>query len=93
MISRLFTRRTKQESVVDVSSIRAEMAMRASISNKLKRYNASKDTTISEFHLAANEPVKPRKPSKRLPTGPDPWSLANPAESGKWTKSARHEKK
>ncbi|MDH5353543.1 MAG: hypothetical protein OEY09_03775 [Gammaproteobacteria bacterium] len=70
------------------TSIASELSMRASIANKLRKYDADGDTTISEFSLAEEQktaaPAKLRQVKKN-----DAWSQANPREIGKWRKENR----
>jgi len=76
------------------SAIRSELAMRASIANKLRNYNAAEDTTISNFTLADDEAerkyeMKKYEMKSTQGTTRDAWSQANPGETGKWNKEDR----
>jgi len=66
-----------------------ELATRATIAYKLRKYNADEDTTISEFSLANDE--NKTKATERLTQTKknDAWSRANPSETGKWKKENR----
>jgi len=71
------------------SAIRQDLATRASIARKLRKYNPDEDTTASNFTLADDAPAgKQRIKSPRDKTG-DPWGQANPRETGKWNKENR----
>jgi len=71
------------------SAIRSELAMRASIANKLRNYNAAEDTTISNFTLADDEPERKYAMKSTRGKTRDAWSQANPGETGKWNKEDR----
>jgi hypothetical protein len=66
-----------------------ELAMRATIAYKLRKYNVDEDTTISEFSLADDD--KKTQATKKLMRVKknDAWSQANPRETGKWNKENR----
>ena len=49
------------------TSVMGELAMRATIAYKLRKYNADEDTTISEFSLADNE--KKTKANRKADAG------------------------
>jgi len=71
------------------TSVIGELAMRATIAYKLRKYNADEDTTISEFSLADDE-KKTKATGKLTPVKKnDVWSQANPRETGKWKKENR----
>lgn len=62
-----FFKHAKQSETIDrgpttgrESEISRELAMRASIANKLRNYNSDEDTTISNFTLADDETEKTR---------------------------------
>jgi hypothetical protein len=74
------------------SAIRSELAMRASIANKLRNYNADEDTTISKFTLADDEAEREREMKMRQVKTRDAWGQANPRETGKWNKEDRRTK-
>ena len=66
-----------------------ELAMRATIAYKLRKYNADEDTTISEFFLA-DDAKKTKATGKQTRVKEnDAWSQANPRETGKWKKENR----
>jgi hypothetical protein len=71
------------------TSVIGELAMRATIAYKLRKYNADEDITISEFSLADDE--KKTKESGKLARVKknDAWNQANPRETGKWKKENR----
>lgn len=71
------------------TSVVGELATRATIANKLRKYSADEDTTISEFSLAND--TKKAQPTEKLKSGKmnDAWSQANPGEAGKWKKENR----
>ena len=71
------------------TSVPDELAMRATMVNKLRNYNTAEDTTISEFSLA-NDAKKSKATDKPRQVGnSDVWSQANPRETGKWNKENR----
>ena len=71
------------------NSVIGELAMRATIAYKLRKYNADDDTTISEFSVA--DDGKKTKATGKLTQlkKNDAWSQANPHEAGKWKKENR----
>lgn len=71
------------------TSVIGDLAMRATIAYKLRKYNADEDTTISEFSLAddANKTKATGKLTREKKN--DAWSQANPHETGKWKKENR----
>ncbi len=71
------------------TSVIGELAMRATIAYKLRKYNADEDTTISEFSLA--DDAKKTKATGELMRVKknDAWRQANPRETGKWKKENR----
>ena len=83
MFNWLLPNRGKNTSVV------GELATRATIAYKLRKYNADEDTTISEFSLADDD--KKTKATEKLMRVKnfDAWSQANPRETGKWKKENR----
>lgn len=66
-----------------------ELAMRATIASKLRKYNADEDTTISEFSLANDTKKTPSTGKLMQGKKNDAWSQANPGEAGKWKKENR----
>jgi len=83
MFNWLFLKRRKDASVTE------ELAAMASIADKLSKYNADEDTTISEFSLADDD-------KKSMTTGNlarmkrnDAWNAADPSETGRWKKENR----
>ena len=71
------------------AAVRRELAMRASIANKLKNYNAAEDTTISRFKLADEKPQR-NQHIKAVRVSPrDAWGQADPRESGHWNRENR----
>ncbi|MBT8084976.1 MAG: hypothetical protein KJN72_07115 [Woeseia sp.] len=71
------------------TSVIGDLAIRATIAYKLRKYNADEDTTISEFFLAG-EAKKPNATGKQMRVREnDAWSQANPRETGKWKKENR----
>ena len=98
MFKWLFKHRNKSETVAPESAIsrksaiRNELAMRASITKKLRRYNADEDTTISKFTLA-DEKVEGEHGMKLTQVKTrDAWDQANPGETGKWKKENQQER-
>ncbi len=83
MFNWLLPNRRKNTSVV------GELATRATIAYKLRKYNVDEDTTISEFSLADDD--KRTKATGKLTQVKknDAWSQANPSETGKWKKENR----
>jgi hypothetical protein len=71
------------------SAIRQDLAMRASIASKLRKYNPDEDTTTSNFTLADDAPVSKPGISPPRDKNRDPWGQANPRETGKWNKENR----
>ena len=71
------------------TSVIGELAMRATIAYKLRKYNADEDTTISEFSLADDEKKIKAIGKLTLVKKNDVWSQANPRETGKWKKENR----
>jgi len=71
------------------STIRSELSMRASITNKLRKYNADEDTTISKFTLADDEAERKHEMKLTQVKTRDAWGQANPRETGKWNKEDR----
>ena len=71
------------------TSVIGELVVRASIADKLRRYNADEDTTTSEFSLADND--KKSKATRNLARMKrnDAWNEADPSETGKWKKENR----
>ena len=98
MFKWLFKRGKKSESVDSEPAIsrklaiRSELAMRASIANKLRNYNADEDTTISKFTLADDEAEREHKMKLTQVKARDAWGQANPRETGKWNKEDRRTK-
>ena len=76
-----FFKHAKQSETIDrepttgrESEIRRELAMRASIANKLRNYDSNEDTAISNFTLADDETEKKRDmKSTRIKTR-DAWA-------------------
>ena len=98
MFKWLFKRGNKSETadpepaISRKSAIRSELAMRASITNKLRRYNADEDTTISKFTLTDDKAERKHEmKSTQVKTG-DAWGQANPRETGKWNKEDRQKR-
>ena len=83
MFNWLLPNRGKGTSVTD------ELAMRATMVNKLRNYNAAEDTTISEFSLADDAKNSKATDKPRQVRNSDVWSQANPHETGKWNKENR----
>ena len=71
------------------TSVIGELVVRASIADKLRRYNADEDTKTSEFSLADND--KKSKATRILARMKrnDAWNEADPSETGKWKKENR----
>ena len=87
MFNWLFPKRRKSDSVVP------DLVMRANIANKLKKYNADEDTTISDFSVPDDD-IGKTPGFKMTPVGKgDVWSQANPGESGIWRREERHKRK
>lgn len=91
-----FFKHAKQSEAIDreptrsrESEIRRELAMRASIANKLKNYNSDEDTSVSYFTLADDETEKKRDIKLFKNKARDAWGQANPRETGKWNKEDR----
>jgi hypothetical protein len=91
-----FFKRGNQSETVDPepaisrkSAIRSELAMRASIADKLRNYRADEDTTISKFTLADDEAERKREMKLAQVKTRDAWGQANPRETGKWNKEDR----
>ncbi len=71
------------------TSVIGDLAMRATIAYKLRKYNADEDTTISEFFLA-DDAKKTKTTGKQTRVKEnDAWSQANPHETGKWKQENR----
>ena len=71
------------------TSVIGDLAMRATIAYKLRKYNADEDTTISKFSLA-DDAKKTKATGKQTRVKEnDAWSQANPRETGKWKKENR----
>jgi len=98
MFKWLFKRGNKSETVDPEpaisrkSAIRSELAMRASITKKLRRYDADEDTTISKFTLADDEADGKHEMKLTEVEVRDAWGQANPRETGKWNKEDRQTK-
>jgi hypothetical protein len=91
-----FFKRENQSETVDPelaisrkSAIRSELAMRASIADKLRNYRADEDTTISKFTLADDEAERKHEMKLTQVKTRDAWGQANPGETGKWNKEDR----
>ena len=91
-----FFKRGNQSKTVDPepsisreSAIRGELATRASIANKLRKYNANEDTTISKFTLADDEADGKHEMKFTEEKTRDAWDQANPRETGRWNKEDR----
>jgi len=94
-----FFKRGNQSETVDPepaisrkSAIRSELAMRASITKKLRRYNADEDTTISKFTLADDKAERKHEMKLTQVKTRDAWGQADPRETGKWNKEDRQKR-
>lgn len=71
---------------------RRELAMRANIVSKLKRYKAEEDTTISNFKLTEDEVERRLSNRPASAQCQDIWGKANPKEIGHWKKENRNQR-
>ena len=71
------------------TSVIGELAVRASIADKLKSYHADEDTIISDFSLADDNKKSKATGSLARAKRNDAWSQADPSETGKWKKENR----
>ena len=83
MFNWLLPKRGKDTSVI------GELASRASIADKLSRYNADEDTTISEFFLAGDDKKSKATVNLSRKKRNDAWNEADPSETGRWKKENR----
>jgi len=88
MFGWLFKNRKRAASVTPKMAM-SELAMRASIADKLRNYRADEDTTISKFTLADDEAERKREMKLTQIKTRDAWGQANPGETGKWNKEDR----